>query len=176
MKTPHNFRRQLQHHGDFPDGGERVGPDGWSAAGTLNSGMSAITETAHRTQVDFEPTRWDEVIIVATRADSFSPAPGWRPAVNAYRCVDQFVIFVDLAGVPAESIEVTAEPGRLVVRGLRPAPEPACQRSDLAQLLALEIDHGSFERALDLPQEVDPQRVQTEYRDGLLRIQLPLST
>jgi len=53
-------------------------------------------------------------------------------------------------------VEVTAQSRRVTIRGERPAPEPGCRRSDLAQLLALEIDQGTFERSLDLPRTSTP--------------------
>src|SRR6188768_869168 len=117
---------------------------------------------------------WDEIMIVETRTSTHPFVTGWRPAVNAFRCQAHFVIFADLAGIPPEAIAVSVEPRRLIIRGTRPAPEPGGQRTELTQLLALEIDHGSFERVLDLPQEVNPDELTTEYRDGLLRIQLAL--
>lgn len=135
--------------------------------------MSVISEPVFPSVARYE-TKWDEVFIVATGSNSPIPPPRWRPAVNAYRCSDQFIIFVDLAGVPAGTIDVHAETDRLTIRGRRPAPEPACRRSDLAQLLALEIDQGAFERVLDLPQQVNPAGLTTDYRDGLLEIRLPL--
>lgn len=117
---------------------------------------------------------WQEITILETRTSTHPFAVGWRPAVNAYRCQAHFVIFADLAGIPPEAISVSVHSRRLVIRGSRPAPEPGCQRSELTQLLALEIDHGAFERVLDLPQEIDADEITTEYRDGLLRIQLAL--
>jgi len=135
--------------------------------------MSVISETAVHPRALYE-TKWDEVFVVAMRADPAVASPKWRPAVNAYRCADQYVIFVDLAGVPAGSVEVRAADGRLTISGRRSAPEPGCRRSDLAQLLALEIDQGAFERVLDLPRGVDAAGLRTDYRDGLLEIRLPL--
>jgi len=119
---------------------------------------------------------WDDIAVIETRASGHPFAATWRPAFNAFRCQEHFVIFVDLAGVPPETIAVAVAPRRLSVRGTRPVPEPGSESSGLCQLLALEIDHGAFERVLDLPQEVNPDDLATEYRDGLLRIQLALKT
>lgn len=159
--------------GDIPDAGTGAWPDGPVARLAVSSGMSAVSDSLFNPAACYE-TKWDEVFVVAARSDATVAPPHWRPAVNAYRCSGQFVVFAELAGVPAESIEVRAEPGRLMIRGRRPAPEPACTRSELAQLLALEIDQGAFERTLDLPQDIDPAGATTEYRDGLLQIKLPL--
>jgi HSP20 family molecular chaperone IbpA len=38
----------------------------------------------------------------------------------------------------------------------------------------MEIDHGSFERILELPAEIDPEAVEANHREGLLWVYLPL--
>ena len=103
----------------------------------------------------------------------FNVPRGWQPAVNAFRCGGQFIICAELAGVDKETIEVRAEARQLTIRGTRPAPEPSCDEPAL-HVLALEIDHGDFERVLTLPDEVDPRRVTAEHRNGLLWVRLPL--
>ena len=42
------------------------------------------------------------------------------------------------------------------------------------QVLAMEIDHGPFERHINLPLSVDRARVTAEQRNGLLWIHLPV--
>ncbi len=99
---------------------------------------------------------------------------GWRPALNAFRCHDQFIVCVELAGVEREEIDVQAEPRRLVIRGRRASPEPSCDGPPALQIHALEIDHGTFERVLELSVDIAPERVTAEHRNGLLWIKLPL--
>ncbi|RME92553.1 MAG: Hsp20/alpha crystallin family protein, partial [Verrucomicrobia bacterium] len=53
-------------------------------------------------------------------------------------------------------------------------PEPRGLAGRAFQVLALEIDHGRFERELWFPVEVDPNRTTAERRDGWLWIHLPL--
>jgi HSP20 family protein len=132
--------------------------------------MSPLTESTRTTEVEAG------IVIVGSRTSLFADASGWRPAINAYRCDNKLLVYVDLAGVPPESVELTVQPGRLVIRGARPTPEPDDENAHLCQLIALEIDHGSFERVLDLPPAVNPDDVTTEYRDGLFRIALGLRT
>lgn len=156
--------------GDFSDGGWGTQPDGLAAIRALGSVMSPATVSPRPTETV------SELVILETRSNLYVAPAGWRPPVNAYRCQDKFVLFVDMAGVPPELVKVDIQPTRVVIHGNRPSPEPANRRTDLTQLLALEIDDGAFERVFDLPQEVDPQNVTTEYRDGLLRIAIGLRT
>jgi HSP20 family protein len=104
----------------------------------------------------------------------FRPSPGWQPSINAFRCAECFLVCVDLAGINRAAIQLLAESRRLTVRGSRSPIEPTGGQLRVLQVLAMEIDHGPFERILELPAEVDADRVTAEQRDGLLWIQLPL--
>jgi HSP20 family protein len=105
-----------------------------------------------------------------------SPATeAWHPAINAYRCQDCILICVELAGVDRSEIQVVAEPRRVWLRGQRVPPEPRDGEGPPLQVLAMEIDHGAFEREIVLPVEVEPEQVQAEQREGLLWIRLPLT-
>lgn len=98
----------------------------------------------------------------------------WKPAVNAYCCDKCLRICVDLAGVDAEEIDLELEPGRLTLRGNRSLPEPDDTHNPSMQVLAMEIDHGAFEREITLPPGVDRDRVRAEQQNGMLWIYLPL--
>lgn len=104
-------------------------------------------------------------------------APGaphaWQPAINAFQCGRCLRICVDLAGVEKSQIEVQAEPRRLLIRGMRDAPEPLEAEARAERVLALEIDYGPFEREIVLPDRVDVERITAEQRNGLLWIELP---
>jgi HSP20 family protein len=168
MKRHRTLQRQLLSVGDIPDGGWGSEPDSRPATGALTLGMSPFTESPRLTESDVE------IAIIETQANLFASSAGWRPPVNAYRCEGKFVVFVDLAGVLRNTIELRVETGRLTLRGRRPAPEPDGAASGQCRLMALEIDQGPFERTLDLPADVNPEDVTTDYRDGLFRISIGL--
>jgi HSP20 family protein len=104
----------------------------------------------------------------------FSAVERWRPAVNAYRCGGHFIICVDLAGADQSATQVVAEPRRLMIRGRRPPPGPPCDQAEPVHVLEMEIDYGPFERVIELPEDIHPNRVKAEYREGLLWVYLPL--
>jgi HSP20 family protein len=100
-------------------------------------------------------------------------SPDWQPAVNVFRCGNLFFVCLEVAGVEMDSIEIRAVARQLTVRGRREAPEPDCDQP-VMQVFALEIDHGTFERRIDLPAEIEPAGVVAEHNHGLLWIRLPL--
>ena len=101
-------------------------------------------------------------------------SPTWQPAINAYRCDKCVRVCVDLAGVERERIDLTVEPERLILRGVRDVPEPTHAEGRAVQMLAMEIDYGPFEREVRLPASVEIEKVHAEQRNGLLWISLPL--
>jgi HSP20 family protein len=105
---------------------------------------------------------------------SFRPPSHWRPAINAYRCARCLRICVDLAGVDKSALDLELEPGQLTIRGQRELPEPSDADGRAMQVLAMEIDHGHFERRVHLPSSVDAARVTANQQNGLLWIHLPL--
>ena len=97
-----------------------------------------------------------------------------KPAINAYLCARCIRICVDLAGVKESEIDLRIQPGLLTVRGARELPEPDCTNDSSMQVLAMEIDHGRFEREIKLPLSVEEEQVTAEQRNGILWINLPL--
>jgi len=104
----------------------------------------------------------------------FSPGDSWAPPINVYRLDWRVEVCVCLAGVDKKTIDVAVKPGLLTVRGTREAPETAHGEGESMRILSMEIDHGPFCREVRLPEQVDLARVESEYRDGLLWIHLPL--
>jgi HSP20 family protein len=104
----------------------------------------------------------------------------WRPEINVFQCATCFRICVELAGVDTDQIEIAITSGRLLVRGYRAAPEPL-QQNELpyassrkpVRVIAMEIDHGLFEREIEIPPTFDPQKITTKWDNGLLWIFVP---
>jgi HSP20 family protein len=93
--------------------------------------------------------------------------PTWEPPVDVFEDDDRIVIVVALPGVPADRVEVTYEPGLLVVRAERPLP-----LSDTCSAVRhLEIPYGYFERRIPLSQ-VQFDAGTRELMDGCLILRL----
>jgi HSP20 family molecular chaperone IbpA len=104
----------------------------------------------------------------------------WHPPVNVFQCASCFRICVELAGVGSDQIEVEVELGRIWIRGYREAPEPLQQQEfpfsttrKPVRVVTMEIDHGRFERAVEIPSGYDLGRITTEWENGLLWLFLP---
>ncbi len=103
-----------------------------------------------------------------------SPATSavWTPLVDVYETAESVVVRLDLAGVDPTRTEIHAEPGRLLVRGVRDE-QPSEPREQRRVYHTLEIPQGRFERVLSLPVGADVSAASAAYRDGILEITLP---
>lgn len=102
----------------------------------------------------------------------FCPTDAWRPAVNLYETADTFLICVDLAGMTREEIDLQVDKGNLVLRGRRSSPMPPGNARALAVHL-MEIDHGTFCRTIEIPDNVEEKAIEAAYTDGMLWVTLP---
>jgi HSP20 family protein len=95
---------------------------------------------------------------------------GFRPAVDVYRAEDPpvVIVVVELAGVDPANTELALADGTLVIRGAR-------RRSTQQRILHMEIDYGSFERQVSLPENVDAEAAEASYVRGLLVVTLPIA-
>jgi len=95
-------------------------------------------------------------------------ATGGFPAVNIYAGQDGIAVLAELPGVEKDDLEVQAHQDTLTLRGRRrPASE---QESGYHRH---ERRSGTFSRSIQLPYRVDPDRIQANLENGVLRLSLP---
>jgi HSP20 family protein len=92
----------------------------------------------------------------------------WAPPVNIVETDGDMWVIVALPGVAANLVEVRLEGGVLSVAGHRPVPECFAD----ADLKALEIPFGRFERRLQFPPEAVLALGEVRRNEGLWFIQL----
>lgn len=104
---------------------------------------------------------------------------GGFPAFNMGSTPQSVELFAFAPGLDAESIDVNLDRGLLTVAGQRKTQLPASgstqppaeQKSgDRATVHINERFHGSFSRAISLPDDVDPDGVSADYKNGVLHI------
>jgi HSP20 family protein len=97
---------------------------------------------------------------------------GFRPRIDVMRTdePDELRVIVDVAGVDPRDVHIVVNERALVIAGRRRRLHPDCRLS----YHLLEIEHGSFERRLALPVDVDPGLASATYDRGLLVITLPV--
>lgn len=95
-----------------------------------------------------------------------------RPAampMDAWRQGEEFVLELDLPGVSRESIDIDVERNVLTIRAERLPQNGDWQR------LASERTHGQFSRQLVLGDNLDLERIDASYDNGVLRLVIPVA-
>jgi len=95
-------------------------------------------------------------------------AAGGFPAVNVYAGRDGIAVVAELPGVAKEDPDVQAHRDTLTITGSR---RPAAEQEGAYH--RRERRSGAFTRSLQLPYRVDPDRIEAQLENGVLRLSLP---
>jgi len=95
-----------------------------------------------------------------------SATPSWRAPASIWEDDDHFCVEVELPGVGKEDIDVTVDMDVLRITAERKPP------ADERTYLHLERRYGRLERTFSLPDTVDGESVEAEYRRGVLHVKL----
>jgi HSP20 family protein len=133
--------------------------------------ISAHATGHHKFNAMTKMLQWvDQVLTPGSR--KYCPDGSWTPAINLYEDDGYYYVVADIAGADVDQIELRAEAGILTLCGHRQTPQPP-QTSGPVSLHLMEIDHGRFCRALELPPEVDVNEIRASYRSGYLWVRMP---
>ena len=136
--------------------------------------MNGVTQAAHKDKFASRASqvgKWVDKVL-GPGFNKYSPAESWAPAINLYEHETHYCVVVDLAGVKHEEINLLTEGSRLTLSGYRQTPGVP-ELTESAQLHHMEIDHGQFYRSLELPRDVDSDRIEASYKCGFLWIHIP---
>ena len=89
------------------------------------------------------------------------------PRIDIDESDQEIRISAELPGVPMEAVDVSVDADVLTIRG-----EKRCERKDERACVS-ERYYGSFQRAIQLPFEPDPDKIQANFENGVLKIALP---
>ena len=118
---------------------------------------------------NFPPSRWME---------TFEPF-GWKWPMDvdmerSFRLdvIDhdkELIVRGELPGVEKDDVEVTIAGNRLMIEAEREFEEV----DEKEEFYRHELGYGKLTRTIALPDEVDPDKVHAELKDGILKVTLP---
>jgi HSP20 family protein len=101
--------------------------------------------------------------------DEGAAGSGVFPPVNVTQDGDNFYVRAEVPGIKASELSITAVKNRLTIAGKREIPT----EHERVSYHRKERPEGSFNRTLTLPSELDVERIEARYTDGVLSLQLP---
>jgi HSP20 family protein len=101
------------------------------------------------------------------------PRTEFWPRVNISETDKEMLVTAELPGVDQKDIEVTVSGNQLLIKGEKKSEVEEKKDEKGRAFHRVERSFGSFQRLMSLPYEVDPEKVQASFKDGVLTLALP---
>lgn len=107
------------------------------------------------------------------RMPRFAPAgrEAWMPFVDVFEKNGEIVVKAELPGLEKKDIKVHVTDDVLTIEGERKTEEKVEEDNWFRH----EMSYGEFVRRIDLPEGVDPERIEARYENGILELHMPKS-
>ncbi|HEV8455800.1 MAG TPA: Hsp20/alpha crystallin family protein [Gemmatimonadales bacterium] len=93
----------------------------------------------------------------------------WVPATDISEDANTIQVTMELAGVEPDDVRISLENNVLTVRGEKRQEEE--ENDD--RVYRVERIYGMFQRTFVLPNTVEPERIEAQYENGVLRVRIP---
>ncbi len=93
------------------------------------------------------------------------------PAVDVFEKEDKFVVKAELPGMKEDNIDVSVVGDTLSIKGEKKT-ETEVKNEDYYRC---ERSYGTFYRSIPLPSNVDVDKIEASFDDGVLEVNLPKS-
>jgi HSP20 family protein len=100
--------------------------------------------------------------------ESLSNLTAWSPSLDVAETNDELTVRAEIPGADPNDIDVSVEGNRLVISGEKKESSEKKEQSFYQR----ETYFGRFSRQVELPQGVDPEKVNAEYKGGVLTVHL----
>ena len=112
---------------------------------------------------------FDDLFYPILRGDEKFPMWNWRPVVDIYNEENRVVINAELPGIDKKDIVIDVKDKLLTLKGER-ATEKDVKEDKYHRR---ERAYGKFKRVFSLPAEVDPDKIKANFKNGILKIDIP---
>tara|TARA_R110001583_G_scaffold46933_7_gene147063 strand:- start:1296 stop:1802 length:507 start_codon:yes stop_codon:yes gene_type:complete len=140
---------------------------------TLVDGWQRLYRRAAGAMTRFTPGNKAQEDDKGTGQEITLRSAGWGVlAAEVFDDDDKIVVRLEAPGLEKSDFDLEVLDNYLVVRGEKQIER---ERND-GHYHVTECAYGSFERAIPLPDEVDSAKARANYKQGVLRIELPKSS
>lgn len=100
---------------------------------------------------------------------NFDHDTDWRPMANVIEKDDRFEIELAVPGMNKKDFNISIEKNTLSISAERKEENEEEEKNFTRR----EFVYGKFCRSFSLPETVDREKIEAEYKDGILKLQLP---
>jgi HSP20 family protein len=94
----------------------------------------------------------------------------WSPAIEVFEREGQIIARADLPGLNKDDVKVELTDDGLIIQGERKHEHEQCDDS----FCHTERSFGRFYRLIPLPEDVDPDRINAQFNNGVLEVTVPV--
>ena len=95
----------------------------------------------------------------------------WLPSIDVSETKSDLVIKAELPGMDSKDIDISLSNGFLTIKGEKNQEKE--EKDENYHLI--ERSYGSFTRSVQLPREVQSDKITASFKNGVLRVTLPKS-
>ena len=95
----------------------------------------------------------------------------WSPLTDISENKDQYILKMDLPGVSKENLKLSFNDGELIISGERKQEKEGKD----SKYHRIERTYGKYFRAFTLPQTIQADKINAEFKDGQLTVTVPKS-
>ena len=119
---------------------------------------------------DFDQLRREmQRMLEPGKAEFSELGSGVFPPLNVTQDSDNFYVSAEVPGIKASELSISAVKNRLSIAGRREIQT----ENERVSYHRKERPEGSFNRTLTLPTELEVERIEARYADGILSLKLP---
>jgi len=101
---------------------------------------------------------------------SFESDTVWNPSIDIVEKDDKLFATVELPGINKDDVKILIENNILSIEGTKKQEEEKNEH-----YYRIERSFGSFKRSFKLPFQVDSKKIKANFKDGLVKIEIPKS-
>ena len=101
--------------------------------------------------------------------DGQSNERSWLPDLDVSETDKEFIIRAEATGIEKDDIDITLTEGLLTIKGEKKHENE--EKEEDYHLI--ERSYGSFARTLRLPSDVEHDKIDANYKDGVLKLVIP---
>lgn len=112
------------------------------------------------------PIKKESDQLMSKGAESTSALEYISPVVDVYETEDELVMLLDMPGVSQEETKVNIDKGVITITGSAKIPHGGDFRH-------LEFKPNHYKRSFELSPEINQEKIQADYKQGVLTIHMP---
>ncbi len=93
----------------------------------------------------------------------------WNPKVDIFEKDNNIIVKADLPGVDEKNLDIELEGKILTIKGSKEEEHEATEKG----FRRIERSSGSFSRTITLPDNINQEKIEAEYKKGVLSLTIP---